>query len=109
MNKKGLKIIKIIVICLTVLAFVGIVYHLVRGISLSLHDDDIKTAQNRINSAYQFLMMILSGIVTIGGLVGVFSIKVNVLPKCIDKFFEIETEETKDSKNIEEVKEELAA
>lgn len=109
MNKKYLKIIKIVVICLTALAFIGIVYHFIRGISLSLHDNDVKTAQNRINSAYQFLMMILAGIVTIGGLVGTFMIKVNVLPKFIDKFFEIEVEETKNIEEIEKVEERIVA
>ncbi len=109
MNKKQLKILKIVIISLTALAFIGLIYHFIRGIALSLHDNDVKTAQNRVNSAYQFLMMILAGLVTIGGLTGTFAIKVNVLPKCIDKFFNIETEEPKQEESKEEVEEELAA
>lgn len=106
MSDNAKKIIKIIVIVLTVIAFIGLVFHFVRAISLSLHDNDIKTAQNRIRSAYAFLMMLSAGAVTIGGLIACFNINVRVFPSCVGKFFGLE-EETKEESN--EIKEEQVA
>lgn len=87
MSDKAKKIIKIVLIVLTLIAFIGLVYHFVRAISLSLFEDDIKTAQNRIRSAYAFLMMLSAGLVCVVGLIFVFNIKVRVFPSCISKFF----------------------
>ena len=93
MSDNAKKIIKIVLIVVAALSFVGIVFHFIMGISLSLHDDDIKTAQNRINSSYQFLMMLAAGALTVISLFGVFAIKVRVLPACIGKFFGLDSEE----------------
>lgn len=80
------KIIKIALMVMAVALFVGVMYHLIRGIFQSLFENDVKTAQNRINSAYQFLRMILAGALLVLSMFGIYSIKVPVLPKNIAAF-----------------------
>lgn len=75
------KALKITFLVITFLAFVGVMYHYVRGIYCSLFANDIKTAQNRIDSAYQFMMMIASGVVMIGGFVASNLVKCDLTMK----------------------------
>ncbi|MGM9859060.1 MAG: hypothetical protein ACI311_07455 [Bacilli bacterium] len=73
--KLFLKILKYTLYVLGVLAIFGFLYFFVSGIINSLFADDIITAQNRIDSAYSFLWMILCGLIAIGTLFPTMAIK----------------------------------
>lgn len=108
-----LKILKIALMVIALLCFIGLMFFFIRGIHKSLFENDIKTAQNRINSAYQFLIMLIFGLCLIASLIGVYNIKIQILPDKLSMFFgykkkeEIsESEEELEAENIEEAEKE---
>jgi len=103
------KVIKIILMVIALALFVGVIIFFIRGIHFSLFADDVKTAQNRIDSAYQFLIMLIFGLCLIASLIGVYSIKVQIFPDKIAKFLGYnveEKQETQEETEVEEVLEE---
>ena len=82
-----------------------LLYFYIRGISKSLFEDDTKTAQNRIASAYYFLKMLIPGLVLLILLIFIYKIKVRVLPLKMANFLgyhEDEVQEEETSTNQEE-------
>lgn len=91
--KTFLRVLKIVLAVIALACFVGVIYHFFRAINLSLFENDVKTAQNRIRSAYQFLYMLASGLALVFSLVGLFAIKEHFLPKKVLVFLGLESKE----------------
>jgi hypothetical protein len=81
MKQVLLKILKGFIYVIILAATVGFIYHFIRGIYCSLFADDVITAQNRIDSAYQFLYMAGAGTVLVLALYSTRLVKVYVLPE----------------------------
>ena len=86
-----LRVLKIVLFVLALAAFVGFIYHFIRGIYCSANGNDEITAQDRIAGAYQFLRMVLAGLVVSACIFPTLAIKVPLLPekwseKIKDKF-----------------------
>lgn len=79
MKNKLLKALKIFIYLIVVLAAFGFIYHFIGGILGSLFADDVITAQNRIGGAYEFLYMVVYGMVLIIALYATKLIKVHIL------------------------------
>ena len=75
-----LKIIKGVLLALGLIAMIGFISHFIMGIRDSLFHDDIITAQDRINGAYQFIRMLCSGLVALAFFIPTIFIKENVIP-----------------------------
>ena len=102
-NQIALKVVKIILMVLSVFCFVMVLYFFVRGIGKSLFENDTKVAQNRINSAYYFLKMLIPGLCLLILLAFVYSIKVRVLPQKMAQF--LGYKENEEVLHVEEQKE----
>lgn len=70
-----LKIVKDVLYVIFFAFVVGFIYHWARGIYCSLIEDDVITAQNRINSAYQFIAMAGSGLIALVAMFSSLAIK----------------------------------
>ena len=79
--KLFLRILKLVLFLLAAAAFVGFIFHFVKGIDGSLHGNDEITAQDRIGGAYQFLRMVQAGLVTLVFILPTCFIKVSLLPE----------------------------
>ena len=79
--KLFLRILKAVLFLLAIAAFVGFIFHFIKGIDGSLHGNDDITAQDRIGGAYQFLRMVLAGLVTVALVFPTLLIKVPLLPE----------------------------
>ena len=79
--KLFLRILKAVLFLLAIAAFVGFIFHFIKGIDGSLHGNDDITAQDRIGGAYQFLRMVQAGLVTLAFLIPTLFIKVPLLPE----------------------------
>ena len=88
MKNNLLKVLKSIIYLIVVGTAVGFIFHFMRGIYCSLFADDVITAQNRVESAYQFLYMIGNGVVLVIALYSTSWIKVQVLPVAVRKKIE---------------------
>ena len=73
--KTFLKILKYALYVLGIAGVISFLVFFVLGIYKSCVEDDIITAQNRINSAYMFLWMLLSGVISLGCLLPTLAIK----------------------------------
>ena len=76
-----LRVLKIVLFLLAAVAFVGFIYHFIRGIYCSMNGNDEITAQDRIAGAYQFLRMVLAGLVVCACVFPTLAIKVTLLPE----------------------------
>lgn len=76
-----LRVLKAVLFLLAIAAFVGFIYHFIKGIDGSIHGNDEITAQDRIGGAYQFLRMVLAGLVTVALVFPTLLIKVPLLPE----------------------------
>ena len=85
MKNNILKTVKAVIYVIVVGAAVGFIYHFIRGIYCSLYADDVITAQNRVDSAYQFLYMVGNGLILVGALYSTLLIKVRVLPATVEE------------------------
>ena len=93
-NSLVLKIIKGVLLLLGVVAMIGFIAHFIMGIRDSLFNDDVITAQDRIKGAYQFLRMVLAGLVALCFFVPTIFIKVNLLPEHLFKKKELEAKQS---------------
>ena len=83
-----LKIVKGVLLFLGLVAMVGFISHFIMGIRDSLFNNDIITAQDRIKGAYQFIRMVLCGLIALVFFVPTTFIKVDLIPEkflCIFK------------------------
>ena len=76
-----LRVLKIVLFVLGAVALVGFFYHFARGIYCSCNGNDEITAQDRLPGAYQFLRMVLSGLVILACILPTIAIKVTLLPE----------------------------
>ena len=83
--KLFLRILKIVLYVLAAIAFVGFIYHFVRGIYCACNANDLITAQDRIAGAYQFLRMVLAGLVVCACIFPTLAIKVPALPESFNE------------------------
>ena len=86
-NSLILVIIKIILLVLGFAAMVGFIAHFVMGIRDSLFADDIITAQDRIAGAYQFIRMLLCGLIALAFFIPTIFLKVDIIPEKLKNFF----------------------
>ena len=75
-----LRVLKIVLYVLGVIAFVGFMYHFIRGIYCSCNGNDLITAQDRIAGSYQFLRMVFAGVITCVFIFPTLAIKVPLIP-----------------------------
>ena len=85
MKDKILKVVKVLVYIVVVLSAFGFIYHFIGGVYNSLFADDVITAQNRVASAYEFLYMIIYGIVLVISLYSSRLIKVHIFSEETEK------------------------
>lgn len=85
MKNNILKALKIVIYLIVIGAAVGFVYHFIKGIHCSLFADDVITAQNRIESAYQFLYMVGNGVILVIALYSTLLVKVRVVPVVVEE------------------------
>ena len=81
-----LRVVKILLVVLGLAAMVGFVTHFICGIRDSLYNDDIITAQDRVNGAYQFIRMALCGLITLAFIIPTIFIKIPLLPEKANSF-----------------------
>ena len=82
-----LRVVKIILFILGLAALVGLVTHFILGIRDSLFANDEITAQDRINSSYQFIRMALCGIIALAFFIQTIFIKFPLFPEVVMNFF----------------------
>lgn len=75
------KTLKICVYVIAGIALAAFLFFFVRGIYFSCFGDDIITAQDRVNSSYQFLYMILCGIGMLIAVIVASYIKIDKIDK----------------------------
>lgn len=80
-----LRVLKIVLFVLALAAFVGFIYHFIRGIYCATNGNDEITAQDRIAGSYQFLRMVLAGLVTCACVFPTLAIKVPLLPESLSE------------------------
>lgn len=78
MKDKLLKVLKIFIYMIVVFCAFGFIYHFFGGILGSLFADDVITAQNRINGAYEFIYMVGYGIILVIALYCTRLIKIHI-------------------------------
>lgn len=83
--KLFLRILKITLFLLAIAAFVGFIYHFVRGIYFACNGNDEITAQDRIAGSYEFLRMVFAGLVVSAFIFPTLAIKVNILPDSVNE------------------------
>ena len=82
-----LRVLKIFLLVIGLVSFVGFITHFILGIRDSVTGDDIITAQDRVNGAYQFIRMAGCGLITLAAVLPTVAIKVNIIPEKIKNLF----------------------
>ena len=81
-----LRVVKWLLLVLGVVAMAGFITHFICGIRDSLFNDDIITAQDRVNGAYQFIRMAICGLIALAFIIPTGFIKVRLLPEKAELF-----------------------